>query len=118
MCMDFVRSAPAPQCQIGNSIDEFEFVFVWSMLPFNNWITKGVREQMNQASSYIDLSNIYSTTEKDEHGLRDVDGGYMKSPTEPDGRYMLLRSKDPKDGCNRPEMLEANTPCFRSGSYH
>lgn len=28
MCMDFVRSAPAPQCQIGNSIDEFEFVFV------------------------------------------------------------------------------------------
>ncbi|XP_057373480.1 peroxidasin homolog [Daphnia carinata] len=91
MCMDFVRSAPAPQCHIG------------------------VREQMNQASSYIDLSNVYSTTEKDEHELRDVDGGYMKSPTEPDGRYMLLRSKDLNDGCNRPDMLEANTPCFRSG---
>lgn len=79
------------------------------------WITKGVREQLNQASAYIDLSNVYSTTEKDEHGLRDIDGGYMKSPTEPDGRYMLLRSKDPNDGCNRPEMVEANTPCFRSG---
>ncbi len=75
-----------------------------------------MREQLNQASSYIDLSNVYSTTEKDEHGLRDIDGGYLKSPTEPDGRYMLLRSKKLGDGCNTPEMLEANTPCFVSGS--
>ncbi len=72
---------------------------------------------MNQASSYIDLSNIYSNTLKEEHSLRDVDGGYLKAPTESDGRYMLLRSNDPNDGCNRPDMVAANTPCFRSGYF-
>ena len=81
-----------------------------------SFVDLGVREQMNQASSYIDLSNIYSTTTKGIAELRDTDGGYLKSPTEPDGRYMLLRSKDPNDGCNRADMLAANTPCFRSGS--
>lgn len=70
---------------------------------------------MNQATSYIDLSNVYSPTTRENHLLRDTDGGYFRSPTEPDGRYMLLRSNDPDDGCNRPEMLAANTTCFRSG---
>lgn len=70
---------------------------------------------MNQATSFIDLSNVYSTSKLVEHFLRDRDGGYLMSPTETDGRYMLLRSYDPNDGCNRPEMLAANISCFRSG---
>lgn len=79
--------------------------------------TVGVREQMNQVSSYIDLSNIYSTSEK-ELGtvLRDKRGGYLRSRTETDGRYMLHRSEDPEDGCNRPEMLATDRTCFRSGN--
>ena len=70
---------------------------------------------MNQATSYIDLSNIYSSNSDESHRLRD-DEGYLRSPTEKDGRYMLLRSYDPNDGCNKPDMLAANTPCFRSGT--
>lgn len=70
---------------------------------------------MNQATAYIDLSNVYSASEKEGPMLRDVDGGYMLSPTEPDGRYMLLRNKNANDGCNRPEMIQQNLFCFKSG---
>jgi hypothetical protein len=75
-----------------------------------------VREQVNQASAYIDLSNVYSTTEREGRKvLRDIDGGYMRSPTEADGRYMLLRSRDEHDGCNRPRKLAEDLFCFKSG---
>lgn len=71
---------------------------------------------MNQATAYIDLSNVYSASEEIcRTVLRDFDGGYLLSPTEPDGRYMLLRSRDPNDGCNRADMLNANKFCFKSG---
>ena len=71
---------------------------------------------MNQASAYIDLSNVYSASQrKAREILRDVDGGYLRAPTELDGRYMLLRSKDHHDGCNRLEMLADNRYCFQSG---
>jgi len=76
----------------------------------------GVREQMNQATSYIDLSHVYSTSEYvGRKVLRDIDGGYLLSPTEPDGRYMLLRDQDDHNGCNRPEMAALNQYCFKSG---
>ena len=72
---------------------------------------------MNQASSYIDLSNIFSVTTRESHGwIRDHDGGYLRSPTEPDGRYMLQRSKDPNDGCNRHDMLKNERYCFKAGT--
>ena len=71
---------------------------------------------MNQATSYIDLSNVYGISEMQSRTtLRDLTGGYMKSPTEKDGRYMLLRSEDPNDGCNQPEMVAAGRYCFKAG---
>jgi len=88
-CTDFVRSAPAPACSLGS------------------------REQMNQATSFIDLSNVYGTSEHQSHDIiRDLDGGYLSSPTEKDGRYMLFRSKDPNDGCNQPDLFAAGRLCF------
>lgn len=80
---------------------------------------KGPREQTNQQTAFIDLSNVYSVNQFEGRKiLRDIAGGYLRSPTEADGRYMLLRNMDPNDGCNTPEMLEANTPCFKSGNAH
>ena len=71
---------------------------------------------MNQATSFIDLSNVYSSSpESGREALRDVDGGYLLSPTEPDGRYMLLRSRDANDGCNQADMMAKGKFCFQSG---
>lgn len=85
-------------------------------LLLSGWSGTGPREQMNQASAYIDLSNIYATTTREHHGwIRDHDGGYLRSPTEKDGRYMLLRSTDADDGCNRHDMLQQGRYCFKAG---
>lgn len=74
---------------------------------------------MNQQTAYIDMSNVYSVNQFEGRKiLRDIAGGYLRSPTEADGRYMLLRNMDPNDGCNDPENLAANTPCFKSGTIH
>ena len=71
---------------------------------------------MNQATSFIDLSNVYGTSEHQSHDIiRDLDGGYLSSPTEKDGRYMLFRSKDPNDGCNQPDLFAAGRLCFTAG---
>lgn len=72
---------------------------------------------MNQASAFIDGSPIYSSSLQDNNNrLRDHDGGYLRTPTEKDGRYMLPRSKEANDGCNRKDMLDQERFCFKSGT--
>ena len=115
LCLDMVRSAAAPQCGVGQSMKSA--IRVTRFIQCFQQIFPGPREQMNQASAYIDLSNIFSVTSRESHGwIRDHDGGYLRSPTEKDGRYMLQRSLDANDGCNQPDMLSSGRYCFRAGN--
>ncbi|KAK3908609.1 Chorion peroxidase [Frankliniella fusca] len=113
-CMEFVRSAPAPTCSLGQ------------------------REQLNQASSFIDASVVYGPTSALMRSLReepspaaaavsaDEDGdsaggaarpalGRLRMSMSPDGRELLPVSEDPMDGCNRQEMNDRGRYCFKSG---
>ncbi|XP_013149587.1 PREDICTED: peroxidase [Papilio polytes] len=89
-CMEFVRSAPAPTCHFG------------------------VREQLNQATAFIDASTVYSFTEWKATQLRLGAAGQLKmlkiGPWE-----LLPPSTDPNDGCNTVEMTAQGRYCFESG---
>lgn len=111
-CMEFVRSAPAPTCSLGQ------------------------REQLNQASSFIDASVVYGPSSELMRSLRkeaspaaaavSADGedggdaarpalGRLRMSMSPDGRELLPVSEDPTDGCNRQEMNDRGRYCFKSG---
>ncbi|XP_077300740.1 peroxidasin homolog cardinal [Arctopsyche grandis] len=90
-CMEFVRSAPAPSC------------------------TLGPREQLNQASAYIDGSTVYGPYDNLTISLRSFEDGQLKMMTTPDGRELLPASHDPNDGCNEAKMNALGKYCFLSG---
>jgi len=90
-CLDLVRSAPAPQCKID------------------------AREQTNEATSYIDGSQIYGSDETGAKYLRQFKKGNLKGRLSTDGRWLLPISSDPKDGCNQPEEVRHSRYCFRAG---
>ncbi|XP_050346823.1 peroxidase isoform X2 [Nymphalis io] len=89
-CMEFVRSAPAPTCRFGQ------------------------REQLNQASAFLDGSTVYSFTETKTNQLRAGLDGQLRmlklGPWE-----LLPPSMDPNDGCNTIEMNAKGRYCFESG---
>ncbi|XP_046631114.1 peroxidase-like [Daphnia pulicaria] len=91
-CLDFVRSAPAPQCKING------------------------REQFNQASAFIDGSMIYATTSLEaDIRLRAHVNGNMRGRLFQDGRWMLPISDKPNDGCNKDELIKQSRYCFKAG---
>ncbi|XP_075215946.1 uncharacterized protein LOC142321606 [Lycorma delicatula] len=90
-CLEFVRSAPAPTC------------------------TLGPREQLNQASSYIDGSVVYGNTEELMSSLRSYNNGELRMTETPDGRTLLPISSDPDDGCNNEVENSKGRYCFASG---
>lgn len=90
-CMEFVRSAPAPNCCLGP------------------------RNQMNQASAYIDASVVYGSDKELSDKLRTFQYGYLRMLTTKDGRDLLPPSLDVNDGCNRENMNNDNKYCFLSG---
>lgn len=90
-CIEFVRSAPAPSCCLGP------------------------RNQMNQATAYIDGSMIYGSEEELVHSLRTHRYGYLSMMTTKDGRDLLPPSLDLSDGCNREKMNQEGKYCFLSG---
>ncbi|XP_065209382.1 uncharacterized protein LOC135837881 [Planococcus citri] len=90
-CMEFVRSAPALRCSFGP------------------------REQLNQASSYLDGSMIYGNTEELSYQLRSFRNGELEVTYTSDGRALLPVSKDPSDGCNQAEEIKNGRYCFLSG---
>ncbi|XP_067002115.2 uncharacterized protein [Anabrus simplex] len=90
-CMEFVRSAPAATCSLG------------------------AREQVNQASNFLDASVIYGSTPELMSSLRRHINGELRMMVTEDGRTLLPQSEDPNDGCNRAEMNAKGRYCFLSG---
>ncbi|XP_026492668.2 peroxidase isoform X1 [Vanessa tameamea] len=89
-CMEFVRSAPAPTCRFGQ------------------------REQLNQASAFLDGSTVYSFSEAKTNQLRAGLGGQLRMLKL--GPWDLLPpSMNPNDGCNTVEMNAKGRYCFESG---
>ncbi|XP_023290618.1 uncharacterized protein LOC105700025 isoform X2 [Orussus abietinus] len=90
-CMEFVRSAPAPQCKIGP------------------------RQQFNQVSAFIDGSTIYGSDFYSANNIREGIGGLLKMQLTPDNRTLLPPSTDPNDGCNRDLERWRGRYCFAAG---
>ncbi|XP_018316403.1 chorion peroxidase [Mycetomoellerius zeteki] len=90
-CMDFVRSAPAPQCKLGP------------------------REQLNQVSAFIDGSAIYGSDNETACNLREFIGGRLRMQYTPDNRTLLPPSMNPNDGCNQETERRRGRYCFAAG---
>ncbi|XP_030755866.1 peroxidase-like [Sitophilus oryzae] len=90
-CMEFVRSAPAPTCCLG------------------------AREQMNQATAFIDGSVVYGIDDSAVYSLRSMKNGLLKMYITKENRSLLPVSEDMNDGCNREEEKLKGRYCFLSG---
>ncbi|XP_055904211.1 chorion peroxidase [Eupeodes corollae] len=90
-CMNFVRSAAAPTG------------------------IYGPRQQLNQATSFIDGSVVYGNSEQRQMSLRTRRNGTLRMYITHDGRELLPLSTNPDDGCNQEEMNSVGKYCFESG---
>ncbi|XP_053945852.1 chorion peroxidase [Anastrepha ludens] len=90
-CLNFVRSAPA-------STGHF-----------------GPRQQLNQATAFVDGSVVYGNTDQRQRHLRTMLNGTLRMYITSDGRELLPLSTDLDDGCNRVEMTREGKYCFESG---
>uniref|UniRef100_A0AAR5Q3E0 Peroxidase n=3 Tax=Dendroctonus ponderosae TaxID=77166 RepID=A0AAR5Q3E0_DENPD len=88
-CLSFVRSIPA----------------IRSDCSF------GAADQVNQATHYLDGSQIYGSTLRRSQQLRAFDGGKLATSTFEDREYLPL-SKDPTHDC---QLFSRNSTCFESG---
>lgn len=90
-CMNFVRSIPAPTGHFGP------------------------RQQLNQATAFIDGSVVYGSDDATVRKLRTGQDGKLRMLLTPDNRELLPISTDPNDGCNQETMNAAGKYCFESG---
>lgn len=90
-CMNFVRSVPMPNGRFGR------------------------REQMNQATAFIDGSVVYGNTVERHRSLRTLEGGKLRMLLRADGKTLLPVSLDPNDGCNQDEEAAKGRYCFDTG---
>lgn len=59
---------------------------------------------------------IYATTRLEaDIRLRAHVNGNMRGRLHQDGRWMLPISPEPKDGCNRDELIKQSRYCFKAG---
>jgi peroxidase len=88
-CMNFVRSSPCPLCDLGP------------------------RQQLNQATSFMDLSSVYGATLNQSAGLREWKWGYLRWSVDSQGHQLLPQSAHPyKDQCSAPQQ---GMKCFEAG---
>ncbi|XP_050422954.1 lactoperoxidase-like isoform X2 [Adelges cooleyi] len=78
-------------------------------------LSKGPREQLNQASSFLDGSAVYGNSQNLQNDLRSWEGGRMKVFVSEFGASLLPPNKDPKDGCNEQVEMQKGRYCFLSG---
>lgn len=90
-CMNFVRSAAASTGHLGP------------------------RQQLNQATAFIDGSVVYGSSDERIDMLRSQQDGLLRMFNTPDNRTLLPVSTDPKDGCNELEQNLKGRYCFESG---
>ncbi|CAK9808026.1 Peroxidasin homolog [Anthophora quadrimaculata] len=90
-CMNFVRSAPAPQCKLGP------------------------RQQLNQVTAFIDGSAVYGSDVGTARDLREFSGGRLRMQLTPDNRTLLPPSMNQNDGCNRETERLRGRYCFAAG---
>lgn len=90
-CMNFVRSAAAATGHLGP------------------------RQQLNQATSFIDGSVVYGASDDKINLLRSQTDGLLRMFNTPDNRTLLPVSTDPKDGCNQLAQNLKGRYCFESG---
>lgn len=90
-CMNFVRSAAAPTG------------------------IYGPRQQLNQATAFIDGSVVYGNSDQRQFSLRTRKNGTLRMYITKDGRELLPLSTNPDDGCNQEEMNAEGKYCFESG---
>ncbi|XP_058457785.1 myeloperoxidase-like [Malaya genurostris] len=90
-CMNFVRSIPAPTGHFGP------------------------REQLNQATAFIDGSVVYGSDDVKVKQLRSGVDGKLRMLRTPDNRELLPISTDVADGCNEEEMNALGKYCFEAG---
>ncbi|KAM7364650.1 peroxidasin homolog pxn-2-like isoform 2-T3 [Cochliomyia hominivorax] len=90
-CMNFIRSSPAPTGHFGP------------------------REQLNQATSFIDASMVYGNSDLRQKELRTLNNGLLRMYITNDSRELLPISTNPDDGCNRIAMIKEGKYCFESG---
>lgn len=83
-----------------------------------NALLLGPREQLNQASSYLDGSSVYGNTGKLQNDLRSWIGGRMKVFISEYGEQLLPPNRDPKDGCNEEAEMKKGRYCFLSGKHN
>ncbi|KAL0851618.1 hypothetical protein ABMA28_007396 [Loxostege sticticalis] len=89
-CMEFVRSAPAPTCHFGP------------------------REQMNQATAFIDGSTVYGYESVRATQLRTLTAGRLRMLRD-GARDLLPPATDPSDPCNTEQMAQEGRYCFMTG---
>lgn len=75
----------------------------------------GPRQQLNQATSFIDGSTVYGSSEEKVIELRSMQDGLLRMFVTPDNRTLLPLTKDPTDGCNEAKMNAEGKYCFESG---
>ncbi|XP_022240053.1 thyroid peroxidase-like [Limulus polyphemus] len=71
----------------------------------------GRREQMNQVTAYVDLSQVYGSDKCDAQKLRAFNGGRLKSTHHPVGGKELLPQTSARSECSRA----SSGICFKAG---
>lgn len=74
----------------------------------------GPREQLNQATSFIDGSTVYGFGDTRSNSLRSFIGGQLRM-LKIGATQLLPPSTDPNDSCNTAEMNAKGRYCFESG---
>ncbi|XP_071539116.1 salivary peroxidase/catechol oxidase-like [Panulirus ornatus] len=90
-CMEFVRSSPAHRCNFGP------------------------RDQLNELTSLLDVSQVYGSTKNVTEDLRTFTDGLLETQLSTNGQELLPPSTDMNEDCNTKEQTLQGKLCFKAG---